>query len=154
MSYNLYWFTGQPGAGKTTLALMLKEKLEKNHKKKKFVILDGDEIRDIFNNKDYSKQGRLNNVEMVQNCCSFLIKNKIVPIVCMVSPFREQRLDFCKKVDGCEIFVETTDIRGREYYHVDYYERPFFPIKENQICIDTTNTLPEKAIKSIPKRFL
>ncbi len=154
MSYNLYWFTGQPGAGKTTLALLLKEKLESKHKKKKFIILDGDEIRAIFQNKDYSKEGRFANIQMVQNCCEFLISNDIVPIVCMVSPFREQRLNFLKNIDGCEIFLETTEIRGREHFHVDYYERPFFPIRENQVCIDTTNLLPEKALKSIPKRFL
>jgi serine/threonine protein kinase len=77
--YKLYWFTGQPGAGKTTLALELKSKLEDLHKRtKKVVILDGDEIRDLFNNKDYSPDGRLKNVEMVQNCCRFLVKNEII----------------------------------------------------------------------------
>jgi adenylylsulfate kinase-like enzyme len=52
---NLYWFTGQPGAGKTTLAQLLKLKLEEDFSFKKIVILDGDEIRDLFNNQDYSQ---------------------------------------------------------------------------------------------------
>lgn len=154
MSYNLYWFTGQPGAGKTTLAEMLKEKLEKKHKKRKFIILDGDEIRNIFKNNDYSKEGRFTNVDIVQNCCEFLIKKNIVPIVSMVSPFREQRFEFCKKIDGCEIFVESEEIRGKEHLFVDYYERPFFPLRENQITIDTSYLKPEQSIKLIPKRFI
>lgn len=153
MSYNLYWLTGQPGAGKTSLALLLKEKLSNKYKKKKFVILDGDELRTLFNNKNYSKSERLNNVKIVQNCCEFLIKNDIVPIVSMVSPFREQRYNFCKDVFGCEFFIETTDIRGKEHLHVDYYERPYFPLKEHQFYVDTTGLEPHESIKSIPKRF-
>jgi adenylylsulfate kinase len=157
----MYWFTGQAGAGKTTLANLLKNKLEKEFLKKKFVILDGDEIRELFNNQDYSKEGRLNNVGMVQNCCRFLIKNDIVPIVCMVSPFQKQRKEFCKEVDGVEIYVEYDEIRGREHFHVDYYEKPrntlydvrLSPKKRDLITIDTTNKKPKQAFKELWKQF-
>ena len=79
--YKLYWFTGQPGAGKTSLAEILKIKLQLQNPHKKIVILDGDEIRDLFNNKDYSKLGRMHNVDLVKNCCRFLVKNDIITIV-------------------------------------------------------------------------
>ena len=155
----MYWFTGQAGAGKTTLAILLKNKLEKEFLKKKFVILDGDEIRELFNNQDYSKEGRLNNVGMVQNCCRFLIKNDIIPIVCMVSPFAEQRKDFCKEMDGVEIFIECTEIRGREHFHVDYYQKPTSTASEvwiegkNIITIDTTNKTPNQSFKKLWKQL-
>lgn len=157
--FKLYWFTGQAGAGKTTLAILLKSKLEKQFLNKKFVILDGDEIRELFNNKDYSKEGRLSNVGMVQNCCRFLIKNDIVPIVCMVSPFAEQRKDFCKEVDGVEIFIECTEIRGREHFHIDYYQKPTSTASEvwvdgkNIITIDTTNKKPNQSFKKLWKQL-
>jgi adenylylsulfate kinase-like enzyme len=157
--FKLYWFTGQAGAGKTTLAILLKSKLEKQFLNKKFVILDGDEIRELFNNKDYSKEGRLSNVGMVQNCCRFLIKNDIVPIVCMVSPFAEQRKDFCNEVKGIEIFVECSEIRGRENFHIDYYEKPKNMDYEvwlsfnNSLKIDTTNKTPNQSFKKLWKQL-
>ena len=45
----IYWFTGQPCAGKTVLANMLKEE----HLPNAFRI-DGDDMRELFSNKDYS----------------------------------------------------------------------------------------------------
>jgi len=159
MKAKLYWFTGQAGAGKTTLANLLKNKLQNKFNKKKFVILDGDEIRDLFRNQDYSKEGRHKNVELVQNVCRFLIKNDIVPIVCMVSPFAEQRKDFCNEVQGIEIFVECSEIRGRENFHIDYYEKPKKMDYEvwlsfnNSFKIDTTNKTPNQSFKTLWKQL-
>jgi adenylylsulfate kinase-like enzyme len=48
----IYWFTGQPGHGKTVLAKMLKEYIECNHPTKKLFHIDGDDLRDILVNKD------------------------------------------------------------------------------------------------------
>ena len=45
----VYWFTGQPSHGKTVLANMFK----KTHLPNAFRI-DGDEMRELFTNKDYS----------------------------------------------------------------------------------------------------
>jgi Adenylylsulfate kinase and related kinases len=35
----VYWFTGQPGHGKTVLSVMLKEYLEENGKNKLFTLM-------------------------------------------------------------------------------------------------------------------
>ena len=94
----IFWFTGQAGAGKTELANMLKTRLIREQtivqqiyatKKissvhlpnKKLVIIDGDDIRELYKNTDYSIQGRKKNVDFVQKMCVFLKKNDIVPIV-------------------------------------------------------------------------
>ena len=50
----IYWFTGQPGAGKTTLAKYLMEYFPKDN----VIHVDGDYLRDAFNDKDYSEFGR------------------------------------------------------------------------------------------------
>ena len=55
MIYNLI---GQPHSGKTTLAKHLKTALEINNPQRKALIIDGDDLRKILNNKDYSKEGR------------------------------------------------------------------------------------------------
>lgn len=153
--HKLYWFTGQPGAGKTTLANLLKDKLQRmQNKSKKVVILDGDEIRDLFNNKDYSIDGRKKNVEMVQNCCRFLAKNDIVTIVCMVSPFAKQRAEIVKELDGIEILVECLEIRGREQFHVDYFEEPLYVNNYNSININTSFKTDEQSFETLWKRLL
>lgn len=152
----LFWFTGQAGAGKTELANRLKTQLFReqtiinqnlvphdiwnvknfNLPNNKFIIIDGDDIRSIYNNSDYSIDGRKANVDFVQKLCSFLIKNSITPIVCMVSPFAEQRNKFIEENEGVEIYVHCQEVRGRENYHVDYYEKP---TNSNVISIDTTS---------------
>lgn len=156
----LFWFTGQAGAGKTELAKALKSQLNREQTivqqnlvpkniwsghipNNKFVIIDGDDIRELYNNTDYSAEGRKANVDFVQKLCSFLIKNNITPIVCMVSPFAEQRKEFIDKNEGMEIYVYCNEIRGRENYHIDYYEPPK---NENAILIDTTQ-------KNVSKSF-
>ena len=64
----IYWFTGQPGAGKTTLAKQLKDYLHPSN----VMLVDGDDIRDIFQNKDYSENGRRKNIEKAQDISLFL----------------------------------------------------------------------------------
>ena len=128
----IIWLTGQPGSGKTTLAGWLQSHFHKNA-----VIIDGDDIRDIYQNKDYSEEGRKKNVEMAQNIALFLHNKNFTPIVSMVSPYREQRESFKEKLgtDIKEIFVHTTEIRGKEQFFVENYEPPI----DNFTDIDTTN---------------
>jgi hypothetical protein len=128
----IYWFTGQPGAGKTTLGDWLIAALQGNA-----VLIDGDDMREIFDNKDYSKDGRTKNIELAQNIAHFLHKKNMNAVVCLVSPYRDQRESFKQKMgsDLVELYVHTTDVRGRESYHVDYYEEPL----ENFIDVDTTD---------------
>lgn len=139
---NIYWFTGQAGSGKTVLAHLMKERLEQQlYSKgitKNVVIIDGDDIRELYKNTDYSIEGRTKNVDFVQNLCIFLMRNGIIPIVCMVSPFALQRRFFIEEYNGIEIFVHCSEERGRENFHVDYYEPPLIDFKHG-IEVDTTN---------------
>ena len=130
----IYWFTGQPGAGKTTLAKELVKYLQSNQKGIHHI--DGDDLRDIFKNKDYSEAGRRKNIELAQNIAKFLsIKNNDV-IVSLVSPFKDQRDNFKKDMlNVVEIYVHTTEERGREGFHVSDYQQP----TDNFINIDTTS---------------
>ena len=64
----IYWFTGQPGAGKTVLAKSLNAKYFEN----KAFHVDGDDLREIFDNKDYSEVGRRKNIELAQHMSHFL----------------------------------------------------------------------------------
>jgi adenylylsulfate kinase-like enzyme len=128
----IIWLTGQPGSGKTTLANWLKASYPN-----KGVVIDGDDIREIFDNKDYSEQGRRKNIELAQNIAKFIHKKGDVAIVSLVSPYKDQRDTFKSTMgkDLIEVYVRTTDIRGREQFHVENYQPP----TEFFIDIDTTN---------------
>jgi len=145
----IFWFTGQAGAGKTELANALKARI---NGEQKIIIIDGDDIRELYNNTDYSITGRKENVAFVQKLCTFLIKNEVVPIVCMVSPFSEQRRVFIEQYGGVEIYVQCNEIRGRENYHVDYYEKPKQSTKV--IEVDTTNKSVTKSFEELWKKLL
>jgi adenylylsulfate kinase len=128
----IYWLTGQPGAGKTTMGTWIQASFPN-----KSMIIDGDDIRDIFQNKDYSEDGRRKNIEKAQTLSKFLHHKGYTVIVSLVSPFRDQREEFKTEMSDniIEIYVHTTEIRGRENFHVNYEE----PL-ENFIDCDTTNS--------------
>lgn len=132
----IYNICGQPHSGKTTLAKYLKKAIEINNSKQKVFIIDGDVLRKILNNKDYSEKGRRENINNAYAIAKYLNENdNFVVILALVSPFKEQRDQFRFATDCIEIFVHTTNIRGREKYHVENYEKPNF----DYIDIDTTD---------------
>ena len=67
----IIWLTGQPGSGKTTLANELKNRIEKNSKD--VMIVDGDDLRNITTNKDYSRKGRENNIRTAQKIAKLIL---------------------------------------------------------------------------------
>jgi adenylylsulfate kinase-like enzyme len=143
-NYQVIWLTGQPGAGKTTIGEKIKEEIN-SLTDKKAVLLDGDDIRLLFNNQDYSLDGRRKNIAFVQTMSDFLIKNDIIPIICLVSPFKDLRELTKQKYNTLEIFVHCSELRGREQFHVDYYEKP----DENFINLDTTSKTIEESFETL-----
>ena len=146
----IYWFTGQPGAGKTVLALMLKTVLEKEYRQNVFHI-DGDELRKLFNNQKYGREGREENIKRAQDIAKFLLAQGYDVIVSLVAPYKELRESFKYDLKNLlvEFYVHTTDIRGREHFHTDEYEGP----TENFVDIDTTNVEPQISLNEIIKHI-
>lgn len=128
--YKVFYFIGQPGAGKTTLAKKLIDYFDcfTYH-------IDGDDIREIFNNKDYSEEGRRKNIQRAQDIARFLSRKNTNVVISLVSPYKDLRDEFKKDSLVIEIYLHTTDDRGKNHYHVENFESP----TENFIDIDTTN---------------
>jgi adenylylsulfate kinase-like enzyme len=126
----IYYLIGQPHAGKTTLSKLLKQHLYPQN----IIQIDGDEIRDIFQNKDYSEEGRRKNIQRAQDIAKFLNAKGFDVIMSLVSPYKDLRDELKSTSNVTEVYIHTTDVRGRESFHVENYEKP----TEDYISIDTS----------------
>ena len=138
------WFTGQPGSGKTTLAneiqgrpVYLKTFGDKSYDK--VIHIDGDDLRDVLDNRDYSEQGRRKNIQFAIDMAKVMDDKGYLVIVSMVSPYRDQREKLKMERNIGEFYCHTTEIRGKEDYFVENYEPPL----HNFTDIDTNKTIEE-----------
>jgi adenylylsulfate kinase len=122
----IYWLTGQPGHGKTVQAKLLLEYLRDSSPAGVQVFhIDGDDLRTLVQNQDYSRAGRENNIRLAQSIAKYLHAKNANVVVSLVAPYRELREEFktIMATDLVEIYVHTSEIRGREHFHTDY-EKP------------------------------
>ena len=136
------WFTGQPGSGKTTLTnRFIEDKLIGFMKIQpvRIVHIDGDDLREIVDNKDYSEQGRRENINLAMNITRFLDNKGFIVVVSLVSPYRDQREELKMERNIAEFYLHTTEIRGKEDYFVEGYEQP----SHNFTDIDTDKPIEE-----------
>jgi adenylylsulfate kinase len=138
----IYLFTGQPGSGKTTLGKKLQIWLQtdkKNWRKSVFHI-DGDQLREIFPNKDYSKEGRERNIQKAFDIAKYLDKSGNDVVISLVSPYREMREQLKSECKVQEIYCHTKKIRGREDFFALDYEKPieFFINLDTSYSVDDT----------------
>ncbi len=100
------WFTGLPCSGKSTLANALKQKLEELGKR--VYILDGDIIRKELNvDLGFSEEDRKENIRRVSVVAKILTECGVIPVVALVSPFRESRRKAREKIGKfVEVYVK------------------------------------------------
>jgi adenylylsulfate kinase-like enzyme len=145
----IYWFTGQPGAGKTVLGTKLKDFLqtEKRNWRKDVFHIDGDDLRELTLNKDYSETGRIQNIKNAQLLAYFLQNKNCDIVVSLVAPYKDLREQF-KEACGntiVEIYVHTNRKRNREEFKVKEYQAP----EENFFDMDTTSDNPTQSFTKL-----
>ena len=141
-------FYGQPSSGKTTLAKLLQEKIFLQNQPTP-VIIDGDEIRDIFKNTDYSREGRLTNLKRISDIATFLNSKYNLVIISAVFPIQEAReyLDnICDNVLWVHLFYVGT--RERQSFHVKDFDLPHFNTKKH-LSINTSSLTPDETIERL-----
>jgi adenylylsulfate kinase-like enzyme len=139
MIYVLY---GQPSSGKTTLGRLLASHLDTPF------IIDGDEFREMFANKNYEREGREENIRSANAVATYLNKKgkegnwkavyiqdaesswKSHPVnkethvvVSLVNPYRHLRGEL-KENNGDQVFeiLLTSNRESKKEYHVEDFE--------------------------------
>ena len=141
MIYVLY---GQPASGKTTLGRLLAEHLETPF------LIDGDEFREMFTNKNYGREGREENISNANAVATYLnkkgkseewmciyVRNRNDPnsiqgvtvnsntdvILCLVNPYEHLRNELRENNQDQIIEVLLKSNRElRKEYHVKDFE--------------------------------
>ena len=84
------WFTGLPCAGKSTLAQLVAEELERRGREVE--ILDGDVVRKhLTKGLGFSKEDRDENIRRIGFVCRLLTQHGVVAIAAAISPYRATR---------------------------------------------------------------
>ncbi|PWT75140.1 MAG: adenylyl-sulfate kinase [Proteobacteria bacterium] len=89
------WIIGLSGAGKTTLGREIVRQWRLVDQS--CVLLDGDELRDVFRHTDaetaYTVHGRRANAETIAALCALLDRQRINVVCCILSIFPDMRLE-------------------------------------------------------------
>jgi adenylylsulfate kinase-like enzyme len=132
---------GQPASGKTTLAKKLMAE--------GFHHIDGDHLRDVFKNKDYSREGRIKNLNRASDIAhyfEFAEGRKVV--LSLVYPYKEAR-EYLSQLNSSVkwIYLMYQEDRGRDQFKVEDFELPH--VDDVDLIINTSHTSIEDSMKQI-----
>lgn len=134
---------GQPGCGKTTIAKEFRNDYFT------FIDIDGDRLRELFVNKDYSREGRIKNLNRASDIATFLNHMGDDVILSLVYPYKEAR-DYLNSLvkDVQWVYLTYEGERGRESYHVQDFE---IPTEERILHLDTSKMCVHDCVTEIMK---
>lgn len=138
---------GQPCSGKTTLAKGILEFLDPHYTEH----IDGDKLRELFANKDFSREGRIKNLNRASDIAHYINSKGNEVVLSLVYPYQEAR-DYLNSLTDdvkwiCLIYenVEGRE-RGREQFHVQDFE---YPEDTKVLYLNTTWISEEECINNI-----
>jgi adenylylsulfate kinase len=157
------WLTGLSGAGKTTIAHALAERLKSAGYKVE--ILDGDVVRQHFSKGlGFSKEDRIENIKRVAYVAHLLARNGVVVIVALISPYREGR-NYARQLIGdfVEVYVKCPlnvlierDVKGLyakalrcEIQNFTGISDPYEPPENPEVIIETDKETVDESVDKI-----
>lgn len=117
----ILWFTGLPGAGKSTLAHTVEERL--HHMGCRTFVFDGDNVRHgLCSDLGFSQTDRAENIRRIGEMAKLFIEAGVIALTAFISPFRADRRkarslvvdgDFLEIFCRCPLEVcEQRDVKG------------------------------------------
>ncbi|HEX2130170.1 MAG TPA: sulfate adenylyltransferase subunit CysN [Actinophytocola sp.] len=159
------WFTGLSGAGKSTIANLVEQRLFAQGRHT--FTLDGDNVRHGLN-KDlgFTDADRVENVRRVGEVAGLMVQAGLIVLVSFISPFRaERRLARGIVEDGefCEVHVDTpieiaesrdpkglyAKARRGELPNFTGIDSPYEPPENPEVHVDTNTLTPEEAADAV-----
>jgi adenylylsulfate kinase len=160
------WLTGLSGAGKSTIADRLALKLRAGGYRVER--LDGDVVRTLFPDTDFTREARDGHARRVGYLASRLERHGVFVLVSLISPYRASRA-FARGLCGnfVEVHVATAlaecerrDVKGLyararrgEIRNFTGLDDPYEPPEHADVVIDTTGTDVETAAARILDRL-
>jgi bifunctional enzyme CysN/CysC len=103
------WFTGLPGAGKSTIANLVEAAL--HARGAHTVLLDGDNVRHSLNRDlGFTEADRVENIRRIGEVAKLMTDAGLIVLCAFISPFRAERRmvrELLDKSEFVEIFVDT-----------------------------------------------
>ncbi|MGH8091495.1 MAG: adenylyl-sulfate kinase [Rudaea sp.] len=103
------WFTGLSGAGKSTIANQVEQRLHALGRHT--YLLDGDNVRHGLNRDlGFTDEDRVENIRRVAEVARLMVDAGLIVLVSFISPFRDERRmarDLFGKGDFAEVYVDT-----------------------------------------------
>lgn len=118
----VYWLTGRASSGKTVYAKRMKRQFEKYDAK--VLLLDGDEVREEFQNKDFDDESRLNHIMTIARFAAIAERQGFIVIIALISPKKEWRMKARKLFDNSMLIYLPGGMlwEGTEYEEPDHEE--------------------------------
>lgn len=109
-------------------------------------LIDGDEFRHMFTNKNYGKEGREENIKNANAVATYLNKKSSQVVVCLVNPYDYLRKELKNNNQDqvIEIFLNSKRELRKEY-HVEDFEigNPHHMINTDQETEETWEQLKD-----------
>jgi adenylylsulfate kinase len=151
------WFTGLSGAGKSTVAELVRNELIRRGRPVE--IMDGDVVRThLSKGLGFSKEDRDENIRRIGFVCNLLSKHGVFSIAAAISPYRSVRDEVRASANGkfLEIFVNASveecarrDVKGLyakalagEIKNFTGVSDPYEPPLNPELILDTANETP------------
>lgn len=161
----ILWFTGLSGAGKSTIAHALEDRLHKDQART--FVLDGDNVRrGLCKDLGFSDADRAENIRRIGEVSSLMMQAGVITLTAFISPFRSDRqiarslvepgdfieiyckasLDTCEARDPKGLYKKARAGLIPEFTGIDSpYEEPHTP----EILVDTQQQSVDECVQVI-----
>jgi len=162
------WLTGLSGAGKSTIAQLIEQRLR--GRGVKVEVLDGDVVRThLSRGLGFSREDRDTNIKRIAYVCNLLTRNAVVCIAAAISPYREARerarkeigdfvevyvkcpIEVCRQRDVKSLYKLVDEGKLKNFTAVDDpYEMPEYP----ELVVETDKETVEESLARIFARLV